>query len=331
MILVLGYFGYVTNQLDGQTVKTRDIRRLLEEQDAGEVDFYDTQQFRVSKMSIFSMFAKVCRCDSLVYLPAHGNLKYIFPVIFLLSKIFGVKIDYFVVGGWLSEYLKNLPLHRRMLHHIKGIHVETQKLRTDLERNYGLKNVDIFPNFRFFDFTPDRKDSSRLRLVFMARINKMKGLDWIFNLAEYISKHKLQSDISITFYGPIYPEDEEYFRTEVEQYDFVEYKGALQPEDIYPTISQYDVMLLPTHYYTEGLPGSVVDAYISGVPVIVTEWKHAHEFVDDGKSGFIIPFENGEDELIEKVLYLRNNPGVLSELQEYALKKREEFTPPLSV
>lgn len=38
-------------------------------------------------------------------------------------------------------------------------------------------------------------------------------------------------------------------------------------------------MLLPTHYYTEGLPGSVLDAYMSGIPIIVSRWKHASEFV----------------------------------------------------
>lgn len=31
-VLVLGYFGYMTNQLDGQTVKTRDVYRLAKEQ-----------------------------------------------------------------------------------------------------------------------------------------------------------------------------------------------------------------------------------------------------------------------------------------------------------
>ena len=45
-ILVLGYFGYNTNQLDGQTVKTRDIYRLVEEQAGGKVDYYDTEDFQ---------------------------------------------------------------------------------------------------------------------------------------------------------------------------------------------------------------------------------------------------------------------------------------------
>lgn len=328
-ILVLGYFGYENNQLDGQTVKTRNLRQLLEEQYGKEhIDFYDTQEFKNRRFSIFKMFTKVCRCNTLVYLPAHNNLKYVFPIIFLLSRLCRFKIHYFVVGGWLNEFIVKLPLHRAMLRKIKGIHAETKRLKNDLEKNYGYKNVDIFPNFRFFDFSPKRNPSPKLRLVFMARIMKQKGLDWIFNLAEYISNNNLTNKINITFWGQINQEDRDYFMSNVEKYSFVEYNGHLQPEKIYPVISQFDVMLFPTHFYTEGLPGTVVDAYISGIPVIATEWKHAHEFIDDGVNGYIIPFENGTGALIDKIIYLSEHSEELRALQDNALKHKELFTPP---
>ena len=98
-ILVLGYFGYNTNQLDGQTVKTCDIYKLVESQKKGEVDYYDTEDFKYHKLSIFKMFWKVIRCRTLFYLPAHNNLKVIFPLIYILSVLFRFKIHYFVVGG----------------------------------------------------------------------------------------------------------------------------------------------------------------------------------------------------------------------------------------
>ncbi|MGN1220029.1 MAG: glycosyltransferase, partial [Candidatus Cryptobacteroides sp.] len=139
----------------------------------------------------------------------------------------------------------------------------------------------------------------------------------------------LEHQYSITFYGPINDEDKDYFNNNIAKYSFAEYKGALQPAEIYDTLSKYDVMLLPTHYYTEGLPGSVVDAYISGIPVIVTEWKHAREFVEDSVSGFIIPFENGQNELIDKVQLLDKDRKLLHQLQANALKKRMEFAPPV--
>ena len=188
-ILVLGYFGYNTNQLDGQTVKTRDLYRLVKEQAGEDVDYYDTEDFQFNKLSVFKMFWKVIRCHTLFYLPAHNNMRVIFPHIYLLSILFGVKIHYFVVGGWLREFLAHLPVHRWMLKRIAGIHVETKRLLSELQECYNFENVDIFPNFRFFEFEPERFDTERLRLVFMARVNKMKGLDWVFALADFIKEN----------------------------------------------------------------------------------------------------------------------------------------------
>ena len=326
-ILVLGYLGLHTNQLDGQTVKTRDLYRLACES-FPQVDVYDTEDFKYNKFSIVKMLWNVITSKTVLYLPAQNNLKLIFPLIFIISKLFRTRIHYFVVGGWLCEFLENLPIHRFMLKHISGIHTETSKLKNELEANYAFSNVDIFPNFRFFDFVPEYSESDKLRLVFMARINKMKGLDWIFNLAGYLSDNNLAEKVSVTFYGPINEDDKEYFFDGVKKYDFVEYKGVLQPDEIHKTLNEYDVMLLPTHYYTEGLPGSVMDAYISGLPVIVTDWKHAREFVDDGKSGYIIPFERGEQALIDRVIVLFENRDLLKELRQGVLTRRKSLSIP---
>lgn len=81
----------------------------------------------------------------------------------------------------------------------------------------------------------------------MARVNKMKGLDWIFELAEAIEEQHLQDRISITFYGPILEDDKSYFEENVSRFSFVEYKGILEPKDIHESLSNYDVMLLPIH------------------------------------------------------------------------------------
>lgn len=328
-ILILGYFGYHTNQLDGQTVKTRDLHRLVCEQSEIPVDYYDTEEFQYNKVSILKMYWKILCCKTLIYLPAHNNLKTIFPTIYILSLFLRFKIHYFVVGGWLREFISDKPVHRYMLSKIKGIHAETKRLKAELEEYYHFKNVDVFPNFRFFDFVPIRSESPKLRLVFMARVNKMKGLDWIFNFAEYISTHYLQDKFSLTFYGPLNKDDKAYFFEELQKYPFAEYRGVLQPDEIHPTLNQHDLMLLPTHYYTEGLPGSIVDAYIAGIPVIATEWKHAHEFVTDGFSGYVIPFENGENALINRITELEQNRILLDRLKENVMTKRVEFEPPM--
>jgi len=174
-------------------------------------------------------------------------------------------------------------------------------------QDIGYKNVVCFPNFRFFNhaFNPHHIDGE-LHLVFMARVNKLKGLDTIFNFSSYL-KSKEINNIFIDFWGPVFLDDSEYFYENIELYPFIQYKGVLLPEKIHATLEQYDAMLLPTHYYTEGLPGSIVDAYISGIPVIATEWKHSHEFVNDGKTGFIVPFENSDNAFRDAIMNLLDN------------------------
>lgn len=327
-VLVLGYFGFSTDKFDGQRSKTREVYRLFQEQVDGEVSYFDTECFKYNKLLVFKMFLKIAYSDTLVYLPAHNNLKYLFPFIFVISFICRVKIHYFVIGGWLREFLKDLPFHRFFLKHVQGIYVETLCMKKELKEFYEFNHVILFPNFRYFDFTPILSSHSKLRLVFMARINKMKGLDWIFELSSYIQRSNLMDKYSITFFGPINDSDELYFKQNINNYSFIEYKGILPPEKIYETLSLFDVLLLPTHYYTEGLPGSVVDAYISGLPVIVSNWKHATEFVEDGKSGFIVPFEDGEELFIKRVLQLERNRDMLMDMKSYAVKKSKEFSAP---
>ena len=52
-VFIIGYFGYVTNQLDGQTVKTRNILAALK--DKYEVEFYDTEELKKGKISLLKL------------------------------------------------------------------------------------------------------------------------------------------------------------------------------------------------------------------------------------------------------------------------------------
>lgn len=323
-VAVIGYFGYRTNQLDGQTVKTRQMCQLLKENGV-DVESYDTEEFQFKKISIFNMFWKVIMAKTLVYLPAHNNLKFIFPVIFILSKLFCVKIHYFVVGGWLADFVKNKPVISWMIKRIEGIHTETLLLRQRLEKEYGYNNVDVFPNFRFFDYVPTMKAHDKLKVVFFARINRMKGLDMIFAFADYVVEHNLSNKITIDFYGPIEKSDELYFFANLAKYNFINNHGVLQPTEISSELNNYDVLVLPTHYYTEGLPGSIVDAYIAGLPVVVTKWLHATEFVEDNKTGFIIPFENSQVAFNDSIMKLYEDRDLLMQMKHAANERSRDF------
>ncbi|WP_417608030.1 glycosyltransferase family 4 protein [Owenweeksia hongkongensis] len=329
-ILVLGYFGYETNQLDGQTVKTRNIFSLLKEYIENiDLYFFDTQVFQSSKLNLILMFRKIYKVDTLVYIPAHNNLRFFFPFIYILCRIKNIDIIYVVVGGWLSDFIKDKWILKTFLKRIKVILPQTEALTHNLRQMYGYENVCTLHNFRITDFkptTPVKRTEPIIRLVFMARVCKMKGIETILELAKKLEKQwGDKSEVIIDFFGTIKSDEEDFFFQKLTETSTANYRGILQPNEIHDRLSEYDVLLLPTRYFTEGLPGSILDAYIAGIPVVVSEWKYAREFVDDGESGLIAEWGN-EMDFINKTMDLMDNDELLLKLKFGAHKKSLQYS-----
>lgn len=311
-VLLLGAFGYLTDKLDGQTIKTRDIYRMLCENHKGKVDQFDTLKVKQTKnlFLLFVLFGRLLRANVVVIAPASHAMATLYPVIYYLSFILRYEIVMTCVGGWQVEFFLGghgytpHPKELKISKKIKAFLPEMNNVNNYIVENLGFKNSEVFPNFRYipkFEIKPNNQRP--FKVVFMARVDIMKGYDTVFSFAEYVRDKKLE--VVIDFYGQLEPGNEQDFLEKLEkQSDIVKYHGALKPAHIYSTLSTYDVLVLPTKYYTEGFPGSILDAYISGIPVVVTEWKHSHEFVKDGESGFIVPFEECQSEFNERLLEL---------------------------
>lgn len=323
---VLGNFGYESNQLDGQTIKTRSVYELIKNRSKAEVLYYDTDKMKKNKLGFLLAIYNMCRSKRIIYLPAHNNLKYFFSTLYRLSKIFNFEIHYFVVGGWLSKFLTEHKSIVANLGKIKMIYLETNQMQHDLKQMYGIANTTIFPNFRQVDnsnFIVAENES--LKLVFMSRIMKKKGIEMIIDFVKTTAVM-----LEIDFYGQIAPADEVYFTNQLKQVDKLNYKGVLSPNEISKVLSKYDLLLLPTKFYTEGLPGAIVDAYFAGIPVLVTKWLHAEEFVRHEETGFIIPFENGENDFNKNIEKLHKDREQLHLMKKQAKKESLKFTPEMA-
>lgn len=329
--LVFGYFGYVTNQLDGQTIKTRNVYKLLKDNCTGPVHYSDTQQFRYGLKPIFQFFKYLVSCDYLVILPCLNNLKTLFPVLYVLSKIFNYQIIHIGIGGWHDKYLKQWPLVRNMLGEVRINLLETEITVERLRSQFKYTNVAVFPNFRFDECLHKSKSgkSCTINLVFMARVNMKKGLDTLADLCGLIFRDSYSNKLTLTIYGPIgSDEDKEYLQKEiVDKYEFVVYGGALSPDRINETLSNYDIFLFPTHYFTEGFPGSILDAYNAGIPVLATAWEHARQFVSDGVTGYVVDFENPVPELYNHIKHLCDSPEKLWKMKLAASNESLKYTP----
>lgn len=327
-ILVFGYFGYDNNQIDGQTIKTREVYKLVENRIGdNNVFYFDTQSLKSNKMLFFKLVYLLLRVDCILYLPGKNNLKSFFPVINLLCRLFNKDLIYIVVGGWLVEFIKENRQFIKGLKGCKQILVETEYLKENLLKDYQIFNVSLFPNFRQHNFTPKicNTDKNNFKIVFMARIMKEKGIDYLFKFAEFICASDLSHRVSIDFFGQIKPSDELYFLSNVAKFNFVHYRGVVEPKDVFCTISKYDLLTLPTYYEGEGFPGTIIDSYIAGIPVLASRWKQLPEFVDVDETGFLFNLDN-QVEFNDLIISAINNCNQIDTMKINSYKKSKSYS-----
>ena len=85
-------------------------------------------------------------------------------------------------------------------------------------------------------------------------------------------------------------------------------------------------MLFPT--LIDGIPGSIIDAYISSLTVVATNWEYSHEIIDDNINGFIVPYNDPEkqEEFNERIIRLYNDRDLLQKMKYNAYKSREKYS-----
>ena len=320
--LLIGYFGYDNNQIDGQTIKTRLVSEVLGNLESNNFDFYDTQKMKSNPIkTLFSIFIKVMKAKNIFIMPGKNGLKIIFPFIYFISffNIFSKKhIHYIVVGGWLSNFLKEHTFIKKLLTNIDGIYLESNLMKNMLvEQN--VKNVKVLYNFRKIDNIQTNTNSNEFKIVFFSRITETKG---IFDLIEVMKS--IDRTVLLDFYGPIDKDIEDRFLNAINEFENIQYKGILR-DKMYQTLSEYKFMVFPTYYEGEGFPGAVIDAYISGLPIIASNWKYNFEFVKDNKTGLLFETRN-INELATKITYLKNNPMILDTMKTHIKEEIKNYS-----
>ena len=70
--------------------------------------------------------------------------------------------------------------------------------------------------------------------------------------------------------------------------------GHLPNERLCTALASNDVLLFPSLYPFEGHPGTILEAFMAGVPVIATDWPGPREIVEHGVNGLIVPSGDAE-------------------------------------
>lgn len=329
---MIGYFASGKSKSGGQEAKTCAIADELDkEYGAAEVKKVDTINWKRHPMKIFFRLVKLaCSCKNVIMLPAHKSVKVFTPILVFLKKFTGVTIHYAVVGGWLPTMTYTDEHLKTLLKSVDYIYVETSSMEIAMQKQ-GFNNIVRFPNFKHI--TPINENQLKdkytepYRMCFFARVTKEKGLEDAIDAVQAINKKYDHMAYHLDVYGPVQRGQEEWFEQLKNKFgDCVEYKGFVEPEESVETLQSYFGMIFPTHYKTEGVPGTIIDAYAAGVPVVTARWDNCKDVLDEGATG--LGYELGNVyELTECLDNIYKNPKRFILMKANCVTKAREFKP----
>jgi glycosyltransferase involved in cell wall biosynthesis len=273
---------------------------------------------------------EIPRCDSVLVFANDLFAITLAPLLLFLAKLFrkpfylkpvGAGLDLFINarGKILREYLLFV------LRSTDGILTQTKLLKEDLHK-MGCMNADYLPGCRpiVTSTLAPKKFALGLRMIFLGHIQRLKGPLILLDALKIVSE-LCDEPISCDFYGPLHDEIHDEFLEGLKSVPNAHYCGVAEPGTGTQLISNYDALVLPTYWDTEGHPGVLIEAMHVGVPTISTQIRTIPELITNGLNGFVVPTQDSRS-LAEAIVKLAMDPDLRRRMGEANHLKGQEFT-----
>lgn len=263
--------------INGQTIKTKTIyNSLIKEYGKKNISVIDTYKMTfLSRLVLgIKLLFGILLSKNIFIMPAQNSLPIYLKTIYYFKKKQSV-VHYSVIGGWLPDYLLN---NQKLLKYIKKvdfIYCETKGLVKKLKQDFNLKGLLVAPNYKTYQLIYNNNkivNTKKVKCVFLARVIKEKGIEIAINTINQLENYELD------IYGPVNLDYLKHLKTMFGNRIF--YKGTIDYRHTINILMNYDVMLFPTFYDGECFPGTIIDAFFAGLPVIASDWKYNNEFIN---------------------------------------------------
>lgn len=326
-ILIVGHFGGDKIFHDGQTIKTKLLFEELSQDSDLKVESVDTYYTRNARIRfVFDLFKRLSHNKTIILLLSENGMRFMFPLFYLISKLTSKKIYHDVIGGNLDEIAR---IHHGFVKYLKSFDenwVETELLKRKLAL-LGVDNCRVIPNFKRLDIKCsqyDRTINDPIRFCIFSRVTEKKGINIAIDAINKINNKK-PGTCMLDIYGPIDESFKDSFFTQLDNSENVNYKGVVDYSISTEVLSHYYALLFPTYWEGEGFPGTVIDAFSSGLPVIASNWNSNSEFIKNKYTGLI--FGNSIDELEKAIEWSIDNPIEINYMKSNCIKEAEKYLP----
>jgi len=244
------------------------------------------------------------------------------PLVWLAASLAGKPWQVRRFGSGMRKSWEEMSLGEKLLTRFlfskaDQVILETRAAVKTLKKSFPNSDIEWHGNFRPIpEMQRSAKDHCR-RFVFLGKVISEKGVGEIIESAERFPIGAIEVDL----YGPL---TGEYTENDFEGCHAVRYCGIVPPDTVPDLLLQYDALLLPTRFSREGYPGVILEAYMAGIPVIVSDWPSLQEIVDHSSGILVKP---GDPQgLFQAMFSLSSNPLQYQDLIRGVLRKRTLFS-----
>lgn len=320
------YLGSFPPPYGGVTIKNRLVySNIIKYIDCNMIDFSQIKEKKIKTLFKFILAITNRKAAFVIGVSGDSTRKKFTQLLYTINRTAMRKSIILIMGGIAHNTISSDDNYKTWMKEFKMIYVETESMMQTLNRA-GLNNVKVFPNCRenpnFDELNKQKNDL--FRCVYFSRISKDKGVDTIIDTCERLSINGFQYHVDL--YGKIDEDYKDEFTNKISNNAAISYKGIFKSEgnNVYHKLQEYDVMLFPTRWKAEGVPGILIESKIASLPVIASNINFNSEIVNHGVDGIVINPGNSE-ELYNSIVELYNNPDSLSKMSQNAKKSSEKY------
>lgn len=331
-ICIIGHYGFGHTLLNGQTIKTKIITSEIQRQFGSDNVICLDLAGGLKKIPslLFKVPHALQKCDDFVMMPVENGLRFLTPLLCFWSKFFKRRLHYVVIGGWLPSFISAKKQIKNGLKRFRGVYVETNTMKSALEAQ-GFENVYVMPNCKKLMVLSEDElvypSGVPYKLCTFSRVMKEKGIETAVNIITKVNDRLGYIAYSLDIYGQVDTAQVEWFENLKKQLpDYIRYCGCADANRSVEVLQKYFALLFPTHFYTEGIPGTIIDAYAAGIPVISAKWESYSDVVDEGITGIGYEFDDA-DQFERTLLEVAQKPNVLLSMKENCVRKAKDYIP----
>ncbi|MBE9209859.1 glycosyltransferase family 4 protein [Nostoc sp. LEGE 06077] len=193
--------------------------------------------------------------------------------------------------------------HKRVNGYIVLTQFQKEKM---IQAGLPAEKIHVKPNFVFHQNPLEPNSQRDNYLLFVGRLSEEKGVSVLINA--YIHNN-ISTPLKIVGDGPL----RQVFQKQVQQAGYanlIEFLGYQDKSIVMELMQKAKLLILPSIWY-EGFPLTIVEAFASSLPVIVSQLGSMAEIVEDQISGLHFEAGNSQD-LATKIQWAINHPEFMN-------------------